>query len=360
MSDTSNDVDDLPPPTAPNSMPFSMRAFATAENANRIANRLASYIRLISRFIDLSRLDGVTVAYDYDAALAELDRGVEGLRTLTRSNDDQLIGIGRAPAVIREGVVKVHIVLNGPYVEGIEKDDSSEPCEEFASALYLLAHECAHVQVTTDKDRAFPNTILQHAISSYEKAIFTQVNEACWEEYAACRLSAIFGHGRLAQYEEGLRGVLSVARERAAKAREAFWEHGDLNRAVAEVGPPLAQPLRLAAYVLGHIDGLSDDTTITAETRQALAEAGYTDFFDDLATALRSLWNDRHDWNNLSQFDVIGNVARDAFWSGGLLIRPAANDGATIHVWEPEEITPAALGLERSWATEDCENGSER
>lgn len=156
MSDTSDDVVDLPPPTTPDLMSFSMRAFATAEDANRIANKLASYIRLISRCIDLSRLDGVTVAYDYDAALAELDRGVEGLRTLTRSNDDQLVGVGMAPAVIRDGVVKVHIVLNGPYVEGIEKDDSGKPCEEFSSALYLLAHECAHVQVATDKDRAFP------------------------------------------------------------------------------------------------------------------------------------------------------------------------------------------------------------
>jgi hypothetical protein len=39
-----------------------------------------------------------------------------------------------------------------------------------------------------------------------------QVNEACWEEYAACRLSAVFGRGRLLLYEEGLRGVLGVAR----------------------------------------------------------------------------------------------------------------------------------------------------
>jgi hypothetical protein len=347
-----NEIDDLPPPTAPDSLPFSMRGFATVDDANRIANHLASYIRLISRCVDLSRLDGVTVAYDYDAALAELDRGVEGLRTLARSNDDQLIGVGMAPAVIRDGTVKVHVVLNGPYVEGIEKGDSDEPCDEFSSALYLLAHECAHVQVTTDKDRAFPKVILQHVISSYEEAIFMQVNEACWEEYAACRLSAIFGRGHLTYYEEGLRGVLGVARERAATAREAFWAHGDLDRAVAEIAPPLAQPLRLAAYVLGHIDGLDDDVTISEETRQAIAAAGYTEFLDDLAAALRTLWDDRHDWTHLHQFGTIGDVARDVFWSGGLLIRPAENDGATIHVWEPEEVDPVALGLEKSWASQ--------
>lgn len=349
MGDASEDIDDLPPPTAPESIPFSMRNFATEEGATHTANKLASYIRLISRSLDLSRLDGVTVAYDYDAALAELDRGVEGLRPLSRSNDDQLIGVGMAPAVIRDGVVKVHIVLNAPYVEDIEKDEGDEPDEEFWAALYLLAHECGHVQVTSDKDRAFPGMILQHAVSSYEEAIFMQVNEACWEEYAACRLSAVFGRGRLPLYEEGLCGVLGVARERAADAREAFWQHRDLNRAVAEVAPPLVEPLRLASYVLGHIDGLGDDTSISEETKQAIADAGYTDLVDDLAMALRSLWDVRREWTHISQFDVIGDVARDALWSGGLAIRPAANDGATINVWEPEEVDPVDMGLAKTW-----------
>jgi hypothetical protein len=349
MNNASEDIDDLPLPTAPESISFNMRNFATEEAANRVANKLASYIRIISRTLDLSRLDGVTVAYDYDAALAELDRGVQGLSTLSRSNDDQLIGVGMAPAVIRDGVVKVHIILNAPYVEDIENDQEDEPDEGFWAALYLLAHECGHVQVTSDKDRAFPNMILQHVISSYETAIFMQVNEACWEEYAACRLSAAFGLGRLPLYEEGLRGVLSVAHQRAAVAREAFWQHRDLNRAVAEVAPPLVEPLRLAAYVLGHIDGLGDDITMSDETKQALDGAGYADLIDDLAAALRSLWNDRREWGDISQFNIISNVARDALWSGGLSIRPAANDGATINVWEPGEIVPGDLGLKKTW-----------
>ena len=349
MGDASEHIDELPPPTAPDSIPFSMRNFATEEGANHTANKLASYIRLISRSLDLSRLDGVTVAYDYDAALAELDRGVEGLRPLSRSNDDQLIGVGMAPAVLRDGVVKVHIVLNAPYVKEIDKDEGDEPDGEFWAALYLLAHECGHVQVTSDKDRAFPGMILQHAVSSYEEAIFMQINEACWEEYAACRLSAVFGHGRLQLYEESLRGVLGVARERAADARKDFWLHRDLNRAVAEVAPPLVEPLRLASYVLGHIDGLGDDTSISEETKQAIADAGYTDFVDDLARALRSLWEIRPEWTHISQFDIIGDVARDALWSGGLTIRPAANAGATINVWEPDEVDPVDMGLEMTW-----------
>ncbi len=64
-------------------------------------------------------------------------------------------------------------------------------------------------------------------------------------------------------------------------------------------------------------------------------------------------------WFHFGQFNVIGDVARDAFWSGGLLVRPAENDGATIHVWEPEEIDPTAMGLERVWEAKGVAAGSE-
>ena len=328
----------LPPQTAPVDLSFVMRSFARTEDANRIAHTLASYIRLISSVINLERLDGVTVAYDYDAALAELDRGVEGLRTLVRSNDDQLVGVAMSPAVLRNGQVKIHLIFSGAYIENIDAsfdEDNAEAQSVMQQAIYLIAHECAHVQVTTEMDEAFPGTILQKQVSSYEEQIFTQINEACWDEYAACRLSAPFGSGHLAYYEEGLRGVVGVARQKAASARDSFWEHRDLNRIVGELGAPMSEPLRMAAYTFGHIDGSNGDVEISEQTRQAIDEAGYTDAIEELVAQLRKLWDQRGEWMFTSEFDVLGDVARDLFYQEGLLITPNG-EGANIQVWEPE------------------------
>lgn len=44
----------LPPHTAPAELSFAMRAFARTEDANRVAHKLASYIRLISSAIILA------------------------------------------------------------------------------------------------------------------------------------------------------------------------------------------------------------------------------------------------------------------------------------------------------------------
>ncbi|TIP04552.1 MAG: hypothetical protein E5X72_10705 [Mesorhizobium sp.] len=327
----------LPPQTAPANLSFAMRAFASIEDANRVAHKLASYIRLLSSMINLERLDGVTVAYDYDAALAELDRGVEGLRRLARSNDDQLVGVAMSPAVLRDGKVKVHLVFSGAYIENIDaapEEDDTEAQLGMQQAIYLIAHECAHVQVTTEMDEAFPGTILQKQVSSYEEQIFTQINEACWDEYAACRLSAAFGSGQLAYYEEGLRGVAGVARQRAAAARDSFWTHRDLNRIVGELGAPMSEPLRMAAYTFGHIDGSDGEAKISEETRQAIEEAGYTEAIEELVAQLRKLWDQRGEWMFPSEFDVLGDVARGLFYEEGLLITPNG-EGANIQVWDP-------------------------
>lgn len=243
-----------------------------------------------------------------------------------------------SPAVLRDGNVKVHLVFNGAYIEAIDApqvEDAAEITTDWQEAIYLIAHECAHVQVTTEKDQAFPGTILQKPCSSYEEQIFLQISEACWEEYAACRLSAPFGAGHLANYEKGFRGVLSVARQKAAAARDAFWIHRDLNRIVGELGAPLAAPLRLAAYAFGHIDGYFEDTPISDETLQAIEQAGYSEAVSKLVAQLRKLWDERGEWMCPSEFDVLADVARDLFYEEGLIITPHG-EGANIQVWEPD------------------------
>ena len=46
-----------------------------------------------SRLVDLSQLDGITIAADYPAALADLDRGYETKGKLTATSD-QAMGVG--------------------------------------------------------------------------------------------------------------------------------------------------------------------------------------------------------------------------------------------------------------------------
>ena len=101
--------------TAPPSMPVCVRAFDSVERATDFANLLAEYARELSRWINLERLDGFTVADDYPQALLELDRGYESSNRLTPT-DEHAIGVAMTPAVIRDGTIKNHILINAAVI----------------------------------------------------------------------------------------------------------------------------------------------------------------------------------------------------------------------------------------------------
>lgn len=331
---TEEDV--LPDPTAPESIPVSARGFGDVETATRAANSIAGAVRAVSRYIDLSRLDGITIAYDYDAALAELDRGFETTRPLTKTIDDRVLGVAMAPAVWRDGLVKGHLVFYALAVLPIE-DETHELCNQ---ALYLIAHECAHIEDLKLRDERFPGTILQQRIYDCEEAIFTPLAEIFWEEYAACRASAPFGNNQAGAYEECLVGALGAARDEARAAIQAYRLHGDVDRVLEDAGRPICEPLRFAAYMLGHLDGRREDWSAVPQARDELARSAYASFVDRLGTVLRDLWNTRETWESLDVFGPLKDVAREALFRNGISVTRLADGQVYVDIPFTPETMP--------------------
>src|SRR5580704_19219886 len=75
---------ELPPQTAPENIGVSLRGFADEPSAQKFGHLIADTVRSLSHYMDLRRLDGITVAYDYDNALAQLDRGYAPSAPLAR------------------------------------------------------------------------------------------------------------------------------------------------------------------------------------------------------------------------------------------------------------------------------------
>ncbi|MBI1738260.1 MAG: hypothetical protein HYR58_03340 [Acidobacteria bacterium] len=156
--------------------------------------------------IDLQRLDGVTIAYDYDVALSELNRGYEQTRELKRTEDEFAIGVAMAPPVLRDGQVRSHLILHGVISEWLQ--DEANPCH--ALALYTLAHEAAHVEDLYFRDRASPGVLLSLRLP-HEEAVLFEIADACWSEYAASRRSAYVYPKQGQQYEDTFCDVLDGA-----------------------------------------------------------------------------------------------------------------------------------------------------
>jgi hypothetical protein len=139
------------PTTVPENLSVSLRGFDSEQHARDFSNILGCWVRELSRYIDLSGLDGITVASDCSQTLAELDRGYATLHKLTPSKEF-VVGVAMTPSVLRDGKVKSHIVLSVGVALVLENSEG----EHFTVAVHTLAHECAHVEVTQRFDGAFP------------------------------------------------------------------------------------------------------------------------------------------------------------------------------------------------------------
>jgi len=76
-----------PPPSAPETFGVCVRDWYGEVTAQQLAERAGGFTRELSRYMDLSNLDGLTLGGDYPKALAELDRGYESTIVLSPSND---------------------------------------------------------------------------------------------------------------------------------------------------------------------------------------------------------------------------------------------------------------------------------
>ncbi|WP_137391927.1 hypothetical protein [Rhodoligotrophos defluvii] len=246
-----------------------------------------------------------------------------------------MLGVAMAPAVLRDGVIKGHLVFHAPFVLPLERQEG----DEFEQALYLVAHECAHIEDLKHRDICFPGTILQRQITDYEEALFEPIIGALWEEYAACRISAIFGAGQASRYEECFVGVTRDARSLANDAIRAYRLHGDLNRVLEEAGRPLCEPLRMAAYLIGHLDGRGEELDTAPQAQAVLATSASAPFVNQLREALRNLWSRRGAWTSPAEFQPLKEIATQVLAEGGMMLTRLP--GGDLHVdipYTPETV----------------------
>lgn len=319
---------ELPPETAPADLPITARGFSSVEEAERVAYTVGYTVRLISRLIDLERLAGITIATDYTDGLASVDRGYPNAKTPTATSSSEIVGAAMSVNVLRDGVVKAHLVFAADMM--LPLLDSNSPYT--ALALSLVAHECGHVADLKHRDEKFPGTILQNKYNGYYQQMIYPLADILWEEYAACRISAVFSDKETPRFEESLVSVSGVAQERSKAAIRAYRLHGNLNRVLAKAGNALCEPLRMMAYLRGQLDGLGQDLDQAPAARTLLACSAYGAISDQLTLALRDLWERRAGWASPAEFEPLRKLCVDTFALGGIFLTPAPDGNVYVHI----------------------------
>ncbi|RQP21860.1 BTB/POZ domain-containing protein [Piscinibacter terrae] len=313
-------------PTAPEGYNICLRAFDSEERARSVGDTIAFVIREVSRVLDLSRLDGVTVAYDYAEALRDLDRGFTGNTGELKASDNEVVGIAITTSVLRDGIAKSHIVLHAAYVEQL-----TDPKNEFFSAaIHTVAHECAHVEVNHRFDDAFPGMVGRERFPTLRAHLRWQTILSCWDEFAATLLSAGFGDPATRGYETNFLRALSESRQKADAHIVSFARHGNVRQALDAVHDVYSNLLKFAAYHLGNMRGCELTLADFPETTEALAKHWFAPYWKRLSDACERILANYGKWPSPSSFELIGELLEEVMAEGGVQLQDNPDGG--LHV----------------------------
>ena len=128
----------------------------------------AAILQLLDRLrrdhrLDLSRLEAVTIANDYDRALATFDTGFADHHVLSKSSGGSE-GVGMTPVVLRDGKIRCHLFLRADVAIQIMRSNS----EYFRYGLYTLIHEACHAHDIACRARTLEQHMIQPVCDATE------------------------------------------------------------------------------------------------------------------------------------------------------------------------------------------------
>jgi hypothetical protein len=284
-------------------VPFNLIGFATEEQAMALATMTMAFLKYIGTKMNLAGLDGITIAYDYNKALVDLDRGYETSFVLTPSTEF-VQGVAMSPAVIREGKIKTHIV----FAAGVFAPFVDTESKGWRGLYYQLAHECGHVHDRRAFDIAFPNFLLtRYEFEDHLAGWYFQMGDGCRSEYTASRLSAEFDPAQIQLHEQSFMLVFEGLEERIKALEAAFVEDGDGTKLFTGLAKEYERVLRHASYLLGHVDGLDGDMTPAPQFKGFIeSDHWLAEYVVELHDALKEIWVNYGEWKSLSELDQPG------------------------------------------------------
>lgn len=289
---------------------------ADEATAHRISQEVHVIVSAFAQHFSLGRLDGITFASDYAVALRDLDRGFPSSAPLTPTDKDYAVGVGMAPTVLRDGVLKGRLIIRGGLGHAMIGDDEANRSLAVRAVVYLLA-QVAWIELF---DRALPGVLLHPVEDSYESYLYSYA-DCIGSGYFSARISAGFdpeiGEGNRAN----LVTVLERTRKKILPARLTYRYDGDLDKMLHIALTAVRTILGDAAELLGHYDGLSQSSLDeVGELNAALDRLGLRAWFETYHRDLRAIWDCCGEWTSISQFFAFNRHIERVLWQFGVFL----------------------------------------
>jgi hypothetical protein len=319
------EADDLPP-TRYSDFQLSFQGCADEDTAARVSDVVQYVVGQFSRYMPLERLDGITFAADYPAALRELDRGFDASAPLKTISGDLGVGLAQCPIVVRDGVKKSRIVVRGEYAHALISEDDPQAS---GFALHLLVYELAEAALIQKLDQAFPGFLLQPCPDQHTGDLYRGVHGAIVSYYTA-RASAGFGADEIfdSGQEDVALSALDHCQAAILAAKDSYEKDGDVAALFGTALDAVSRVLTALACVAGQRDGMEQPIMAEAGALgDALRQRGLRAWFDQFHKDMNLIWRTSGSWSSIDLFFAQRKHVERLLWPFGII--PWAENGGT-------------------------------
>lgn len=218
--------------------------------AKEYAEILHTVISALARDLPLQTLDAITIAADYDQALATLDRGDPALPPASSGALGYGIGVAKPVTVICDGQPKTHLVLAASLAEGWTSPDPALR----ASSLHTLVAMLAGIAEATRYADGHATRFTPDAIGRELHMAVARAPSGYWSANRAAFVDPDQGE----TYALLVVDSLDYADREIGAERSRMADSNDIDATTSRAIECLTAVLGHAADWLGHRDGLAD------------------------------------------------------------------------------------------------------
>lgn len=325
----------LPAPTLWEGCVVSIRGWESdnESEAREFGAGVMAKAKLLSRYLDLSRLGSIVIGMDYTEALASVDRG-ESLPPAAPTSNEYAQGSAMALHVLREDELWSVVVIWTGLVRQLLGDQH----QDHNLALHTFVHELVHVDDLRLFSRTYPGGWRAAKSRNGRDAVLVPIVHLFQSEYSAQRRSAWAAPDYGLELLDMLGRAMADVDEQIRSARLKYRLHGDMNIYWPIVTERLTFLFQSLGYALGHADWIASEaeeyTQLAQHFEEKLMEvaqlpAGW--LIDASREAVKPFFELKA-WSDQSIFDPLLEILERLLNQHGMYTRA---EGEGIHVDMP-------------------------
>jgi hypothetical protein len=296
-------------------------------------SELITWLNVNIKDIDLRRMHHIIVTSDFSGELAELSKRTASGNSITYTNEEYAVAVAKVMILPRGEEYEIILIINANIASAlVTENPEGYQSDIFKRAVHFVHHELSHVHDINKKYDASNKLIFKYHYRGKDRLI-RPLADNCWSEYIADYLSASTANDYwLKEMTNSLSDSIEWTKVHVDKEIIEYHFHGDLIRLMDEFHRHGYYLIKIAANILGFMDGL-DKRLIELSTKayDNLCDSYFEPIWNAMQTAL---WNMHRlypeGWKDLSIYDSLANVIECYYSCMGLIL--SENENGEIYV----------------------------